>query len=39
MNKELMLVPGACHTDLYDKIDIIPFAKIDVFFKKNLGEH
>jgi fermentation-respiration switch protein FrsA (DUF1100 family) len=39
MNKELMLVPGACHTDLYDKIDIIPFAKIDAFFKKNLGEH
>ncbi len=35
-NKELVIIPGASHTDLYDKIDIIPFEKIDSFFKKNL---
>ena len=27
-NKELMIIPGAVHTDLYDKIDIIPFDKL-----------
>lgn len=26
-NKELMIIPGAVHTDLYDKIDVIPFDK------------
>ena len=35
-NKELLIIPGAVHTDLYDKKDIIPFDKIDEFFKKNL---
>lgn len=35
-NKELMLIPDAVHTDLYDKIDIIPFDKIADFFNKNL---
>lgn len=35
-NKELMLIPNAVHTDLYDKVDIIPFDKIVEFFKKNL---
>lgn len=35
-NKELMLIPNAVHTDLYDKLDVIPFAKIDNFFKKYL---
>ncbi len=35
-NKELMLIPGAVHTDLYDKMDVIPFDKIDEFFKKYL---
>jgi len=35
-NKELLIVPGANHTDLYDQVDIIPFDKIDNFFKKNL---
>ncbi len=35
-NKELMIIPGASHTDLYDKTDIIPFEKIDGFFKKNM---
>ena len=35
-NKELMIIPDAVHTDLYDKVDIIPFDKITEFFKKNL---
>lgn len=35
-NKELMIIPGAVHTDLYDKIDIIPFDKLDDFFKEYL---
>ncbi|MDD3026994.1 MAG: alpha/beta hydrolase, partial [Erysipelotrichaceae bacterium] len=33
-NKELMIIPGATHTDLYDQMDIIPFAKIEEFFNK-----
>lgn len=33
-NKELMIIPGAVHTDLYDRKDIIPFEKITDFFKK-----
>ena len=35
-NKELMIIPGACHTDLYDRVDIIPFDKVAVFFTENL---
>lgn len=35
-NKELMIIPNAVHTDLYDKVDIIPFNKIEEFFKLNL---
>ena len=35
-NKELFIVKNAVHTDLYDKMDVIPFAKIEQFFKKNL---
>lgn len=35
-NKELLIVPGANHTDLYDNPDMIPFDKIEAFFKKNL---
>ncbi len=35
-NKELMLIPNAVHTDLYDKVDIIPFDKMTEFFKKYL---
>ena len=35
-NKELMIIPNAVHTDLYDRIDIIPFNKIDAFLKENL---
>ena len=35
-NKELLLIPGAVHTDLYDRMDVIPFEKIDEFFQKYL---
>lgn len=35
-NKELMLIPNAVHTDLYDRTDIIPFDKIDAFYQKYL---
>lgn len=34
--KELLIIPGANHTDLYDVTDVIPFAKIETFFKENL---
>lgn len=30
-NKELLIVPGASHTDLYDRVDIIPFDRIEAF--------
>ena len=36
-NKELMIIPDAVHTDLYDRTDIIPFDKIESFFKDALG--
>ena len=32
-NKELMIIPDASHTDLYDQMDIIPFDKLETFFK------
>ena len=35
-NKELVILPGAVHTDLYDRKDIIPFDKIQQFFETNL---
>ncbi len=34
--KELYLVPGAGHVDLYDRVNLIPFAKLKDFFAKNL---
>lgn len=34
--KELLIIPGANHTDLYDRVDVIPFDKITAFFVKNL---
>lgn len=34
--KELMIIPNAVHVDLYDKIDIIPFNKLEAFFKEHL---
>lgn len=36
-NKELLIVPGANHTDLYDNMNKIPFPKIAAFFHKYLG--
>lgn len=35
--KELMIIPGAVHTDLYDRVDVIPFDKMESFFKQALG--
>lgn len=35
-NKELMIIPNAVHTDLYDNKDKIPFKKIETFFKEYL---
>ena len=34
--KELMVIPGAVHTDLYDKVDVIPFDKLQSFFEQHL---
>ncbi|WP_255374786.1 hypothetical protein [Paracoccus sp. MKU1] len=34
-HKELMIIPGANHVDLYDRMDKIPFDKLASFF----GEH
>ncbi|RFM29581.1 alpha/beta hydrolase [Deminuibacter soli] len=34
--RELIIIPNAVHTDLYDKVDIIPFGKLVDFFTKNL---
>ena len=33
-NKELLIIPGANHTDLYDQKDIIPFEKLKAFFEE-----
>lgn len=35
-NKELVIIPDAVHTDLYDKMEVIPFDKMADFFKANL---
>lgn len=36
-NKELMIIPGAVHCDLYDdKAGVIPYDKLAEFFKSNL---
>jgi fermentation-respiration switch protein FrsA (DUF1100 family) len=34
--KELVIIPKSVHVDLYDKVDIIPFDKLETFFKDNL---
>ena len=36
-NKELLIIPGAVHTDLYDKLDVIPFDKMEDFFRKAMA--
>ena len=35
-NKQLVIIPGASHVDLYDRVDIIPFDRIEKFFRDNL---
>jgi fermentation-respiration switch protein FrsA (DUF1100 family) len=35
--KALMIIPDAAHVDLYDRPNIIPFDKLEKFFKENLG--
>ena len=35
-NKELLLIPDAVHTDLYDNMNVIPFDKMEDFFRLNL---
>ncbi|ODB38106.1 hypothetical protein A9L43_20790 [Pseudomonas mosselii] len=34
--KELVIVPGAGHVDLYDRVELIPFSKLTTFFRENL---
>ena len=35
--KELMIIPGANHIDLYDRVDVIPFDKLPAFFNQHLS--
>ena len=35
-NKELLIIPGASHVDLYDRMDVIPFEKMRLFFMEHL---
>ena len=35
-NKELLIIPGAVHTDLYDNKSVIPFDKVEAFYKEYL---
>lgn len=35
-NKELLIIPDASHTDLYDQMDVIPFEKLKAFFEEYL---
>ena len=34
--KELVVVPGAGHVDLYDRVELIPFEKLTAFFRQHL---
>lgn len=34
--KELYIVPNAGHVDLYDRTDLIPFDKLESFFRENM---
>jgi fermentation-respiration switch protein FrsA (DUF1100 family) len=36
--KELYGVPGAGHVDLYDRVALIPWAKLTTFFNEHLGQ-
>ena len=35
-DKELLIIPGASHVDLYDNLDVIPFEKLNSFFNMHL---
>lgn len=35
-NKELQIIPNASHVDLYDNLEVIPFDKIEQFFREYL---
>ena len=35
--KELMIIPGASHVDLYDRLDVIPFDRLTQFFRQALS--
>ncbi len=37
-HKELLIIPGAVHVDLYDRLDVIPFEKLEAFFSEYLSE-
>ena len=34
--KELIIIPNATHVDLYDKVNVIPFDKLETFFHEHL---
>ena len=36
--KELVIIPNAVHSDLYDKLDVIPFDKLTAFFNQHLNK-
>lgn len=36
-NKEFLSIPGAVHTDLYDNLDVIPFDRMETFFKQHMN--
>ena len=35
-NKQLLIIPGANHADLYDQVDVIPFERLKAFFEEYL---
>lgn len=35
--KELLILPGVNHVDLYDRVDVIPFDRITAFFEQHLN--
>lgn len=35
--KELLIIPGASHVDLYDKVDVIPWDRLEAFFSRHLA--
>ena len=35
-NKELLIIPQASHVDLYDRMDVIPWDKMEHFFRTHL---